>query len=993
MIDLDGSLQHRGLPRAFVARRRPTWHEAVAKAGDHVGIAAHQGGGEAPPGGSFAFVGRRRELGILMAALEHLPTVVLVEGAAGIGKSRLVYEAVTALDSTDVRVLTGFCHPLREPFPFGPVVDALRKIGPWLPEVEQIPPSAGALARLLPDLADRLPSPPPRAGDAYAERYQLLRGLLSFLDAVGPVVLVIEDIHWVDDATRDLLLLLTRDMPAHLGLVLTCRTEDLPPGALPLGSAYRRQPGTNGAAIHLDPLSKQAVQDLARDALGAHATPKLGRVLYDRSEGLPLAAEEDLITLRERGQAGGAGAADLEQAELPRGLQEAFIERLAALSPAACSVVEAAAVLGVPATEQVLAQVAALDPEQGAAGLTEALRSTILAESGSARYFFRHVLAQKVAYQQMPGPQRSRLHRRTIEVLQAQSPPPLVQIAHHTLQLGDHDAWLRRAEAAVDQAIALGDNGTAAMLLRRILEQPGLAADLRSRAALALAGIAVNGADYVNNAAALRRILADPQLPRTTRGDIRLSLGRLMTNQAGDRAGNREIARAVEELADRPDRAARAMIALAMNERDNTSEQTRGWMDQAEALVRDGPHEGMRAAVQATRLSLRALAGDPDVWALLDQLPRRTDDIEVLRQTARALCNTGEDAIELGHDRRAARLLTEGRELADRAGSPYSESHSRIALLRLEVLAGDWDDVAKRFAALRREYPDMAMAAVEEALVVGMVAAARGQRGRALELLTAAATHGEAQFEVTVTLRSAAGLAALRLAEGAPNDAWEIAAPAVEILRRAGAWARGTGLVPVAVEAALACDDLPGGEQLVSDTKLGLQGLDAPAATAEFHLARAILLGASGPAAAECFDRARQLWSDIGRPYDTARAVERLGVASAAADPAKTAARLQEALAIYTRLGATYDVARAQRTLQELGLAKPAARGRRGYGNQLSPREKQVAELVAQGATNRDIAETLFLSPRTIEEHVARVLQKLGATRGNVGAALKAGRH
>jgi DNA-binding NarL/FixJ family response regulator len=957
-------------------------------------LGARRAAGEAASGGPFAFVGREREIGLLSAAVGHPPAIVLVEGEAGIGKSRLVHEAAVALAAQGGRVLTGLCHPLREPFPYGPVIDALRGAERWLPPVGKIPPSAGVLAPLLPDLADRLPVPPPRAADVPAERRQLVQGVRAFLGVLGPVVLVIEDVHWVDAATRELLLLLTRDMPEQLSLVLTFRGEDLPPNTPLLGSAYRRQPGTSSAEIHLGPLSAPGVEELARAALGNRATPALGRMLYERSEGLPLAAEEDLITLCEHGRPpiadGGADlAADLERAEVPRGIREAYGERLAALGPAALAVVEAAAVLGVPAAEPLLAQVAELDPEQASAAITEAIRAAVLRETESARYSFRHLLAQQVAYRQLPGPLRSSLHRRAIAVLQTQSPAPLVQIAHHTLMLGDREAWLVRAQAAADQAIELGDAGTAATLLRNILDQPDLPADARSRAALALAGIAVNGTDYVTNAAVLRRILADPGLPTETRGEIRLSLGLLMVGHGGDRAGFAEIARAADELADRPDRAARAMAALAMHEQDGACDQAWDWLERAELSARKGSDPAMSAAVHATRLTLLAREGDPGVWALLDELPRESDNPDVLRQTTRALYNTGEIAIELGHDRRAAQLLAESRALALRVSFPHMECYSRIAMLRLETLAGDWTDVEKRFAALRREYPDIAMAGTDEALVVGQLAAARGQFSRALDLFTAAAASGQTESQVTTALRSAAGRAAVRLGQGAVQDAWSIAAPAVAMLRRAGAWARGTGLVPVAVEAALAADERPAAELLVADAERSLRARDAPAATAELAMARGILLGVTAPdAAAEQFDRARVLWTEVGRPYAAAQAGERLAVALAVLGEDDAADRLGDALAVYTRLGATHDTARAQHTGRELGLAEPAPRGRRGYGDELSPREKQVAELVARGATNQDIAEALFLSPRTVEQHVAHVLRKLGTTRKNVGDVL-----
>jgi DNA-binding CsgD family transcriptional regulator len=949
-------------------------------------------------GAGFAFVGRERETGLLLAAVRHPPAVVLVEGEAGIGKSRLVHEAGPAIAAAGGRVLTGRCHPLREPYPYEPVIDALRKAGQWLPPVADLPPSAGVLAPLLPDLAALLPVPPRPAADAHAKRFQLVTGLRSFLAALGSAVLVVEDAHWLDEATRELLLLLTRDMPEQLCLVLTYRNEDLPPGVPVLGPAYRRQPGVSGAAIHLDPLSGPDVQALARAALGPHATAELGTVLYQRSEGLPLAAEEDLITLAECGpRASGPGPpgdllADLAHADVPRGLREAFVERLSALSAAARTVVEAAAVLDVPAAEQLLARVAGLEPEQASRGLTEALRVAVLQESETDRYYFRHVLAQRVAYEQMPGPLRGSLHRRAIAVLEAQNPPPLVQIAHHSQYLGDPKAWLERAEAAASQADSLGDSGTAAALLHQILEQPGVTGDRRSRAALALGNIAVNGVDYVSDARVLRRILADPQLPVATRGEIRLSLGLLMVNHAGDRAGFREVARAAEELADRPDRATRAMVALAMNERDENGDQGWSWMERAEAEAALSPDPAVYAAAQATRLTLLARQGDPGVWVLTDELPRTSDDDEVMRQTVRALYNTGELAIELGHDRRAARMLHESRDLANRVSFPRLECYSRIALLRLDALAGHWADVESRFTALCSEYPDIAMAKTDEALTVGQVVAARGLRTRAAELFTAAAAYGEMESQVTAGLRAAAGLCAVRLAGQAGPEAWAVAEPALAAMRRARAWARGTGLVPVAVEAALACGHRDAARLLVADVEEGLRGTDAPAATAEFHTARGILHRETNPAAAvKDFETARARWSDIGRPYETAHAAELLGAALSASGDGKAAtARLEQALAGYEDLGAAHDAARCRRTLRDLGITKSAGRGRRGYGDELSPRERQVAELVARGATNHDIAEALFLSQRTVEQHVARMLRKLGTTRGDVQSVLRA---
>ncbi|KQV12443.1 MULTISPECIES: AAA family ATPase [unclassified Kitasatospora] len=934
-------------------------------------------------GGGFAFVGRERELHLLLAAIRRPPAVILIEGEAGIGKSRLVSEALSALAGDERRVLTGFCHPLREPFPFGPVVDALRTAGRWLPATG-IPPTAGALAPLLPDLAHRLPPSPPRPEDDAAQRYQIVQAVRSVLTVIGPAVLVVEDLHWADEATRGLLLLLARDLPEHLSLVLTYRPEDLPSQTPVLGAAYRRPPGTNGTTIRLTPMTEHEVTDLARAALGGHATPALTAVLHRRSEGLPLTAEEDLITLLEHSRLHGYrdATAQLGRAEVPHGLREAVTERLRALTEAGAAITDSAAVLAVPATEELLTKVAALEPALGAEGLTDALRASILRESDEGHYVFRHVLAQQVAYQHIPGPQRTRLHHRAIEQLRTRQPAPLVQIAHHTLAAGDRETWYRRAEEAADQATTLGDTGTAAALLHQILEQPRTDTDLRSRAALTLARIVVNGVDYTASAAALRRILADPQLPEASRGEVRLGLGLLMVNHAGDRSGVRELETAVQELTTRPERAARAMTALAQDERIGGFEQALAWLDRAEQAVRESPDEAIRATVQATRLTLLADAGDPSVWDQLDQLPRRSDVAEVLRQTVRALFNCGDGAIGLGHDRRARALITESRELAPRVGTPVLDCYSRVDLLRLDFLAGRWEGIEERFAALTAEYPDISLADAEQTMLHAELAHVRGRYAQALELFKEAADQGRRDMQVNRELRAAAGMAGTRLAQQAPEDAWAVAAPAVAVLQQAETWALYSSLVPVAVEAALASGHRHDAQQLTTDAEHGLHGADSPAGAANLHSARAILLRADEPdRAAEHFAHSRRRWQEIGRPYEAARAAEHLAETLVHSHRADAAAHLSEAIDTYTRLGATADLARCQHTQHELGLAQPAGRGRRGYGGQLSPREHQVAELLVQRATNQDIAETLFLSPRTVEHHVAQVLKKLHTTR------------
>ncbi|MFD3969682.1 ATP-binding protein [Streptomyces cyaneofuscatus] len=938
--------------------------------------------GGARSGRHFPFVGRERELSLLLAAVRHPPALILVEGEGGIGKSRLVAEAGAELAQEGRAVLTGYCQPLREPLPYGPVVDALRKMGPWLPS-SGISPAAGALAPLLPDLADRLPDPLPRGADPLAERQRVVQAVRSVIEAIGPVVLVIEDLHWVDTATRELLQLLIRDLPAGLSLLLTYRPEDLPPRTPVLGSAYRRLPGGSGTTIRLNRLEERHIQELAVSALGKHASRQMESVLFARSEGLPLVVEEDLITLSEQGcRQGLRGARELERSQVPAGLREAVTERLEHLSPAATAVVDAAAVLAVPATEELLAELAGLEAAQGAEALTEALHASVLCEHGTGRYDFRHNLAQQVAYQHIPGPGRRRLHRRAVAALEALSPAPLVQIAHHTRAAGDREAWFGRAEAAVDHAAELGDTGTAGDLLRQILAEFQLPGDMRSRAALALAQIAVDGVDCTANAQVLRRLLADPELPAVTRGEIRLGLGILLINHAEDRSGFAELEQSVAELDGRPERQARAMIAMVVNDWDD---QRVRWAEKAELLVRDSTDEAAKAAVRATRITALAFAGDPGVWELLERLPRHGEDLEVLRQTTRALYNTADCGIGLGHDRRAHALLVETREVAKRSGSLHLEAHCQVEVLRLDFHAGRWAGLEDRFAALSAAYPDVTFVGSEQNYCLAALDLAHGRRAAALERYRNAASDGERSPDVSRALRAAAGTVAVHLAQGADREAWAAAAPAVTLLERTGVWVRALGLLPVAVQAALAAGERPAAEDIVRTARRATKDLDAPGAFAELTLAQGLLLGETDvPEAAALLAEAHRRWQEIGRPYESAQAAEHLGRALAATDRSHAVERLTEAVDAYTRLGAPADASRCRHHLESRGLAGPARRGRRGYGDRLSPREREVADLLARGATNQEIAQTLFLSPRTVEQHVARALKKLNATRGTV---------
>lgn len=966
-------------------------------------------------GGAPGFVGRRREVARLVQALRSAPAVVLVEGDAGVGKSALVGRALAEAGVPGGRVLAGRCHPVAEPSPYGPLLDALRRSRPVLAGVAEMPPSTGALRTWLPDLADLLPED--TAGAGADERYRLTQGLQTLLGALGEVVLLVEDAQWADRATRELLLLLARDPHPGLSLLVTYRPEELPDGAPVLGTAYRCPPGVSGGLFRIEPLDEAEVLELARTvpgtggAAGPAAAPTSGagaaagaglvsgagpgtvaavaRLLYERSGGFPAAIVEDLAALQEDGRQADP-VAFLSGAEPARGLRDAVAERLAGLGTEARAVVETVAVLEEPAGEGLIAEVSALPAEQVSAGLVEALRAGVLSEPEPARYAFRREPARQVAYRRIPGPTRSALHRRAIDALRTGQPQPLARIAAHTRALGDREAWQQAAEAAADQAVEQGDTAVAGPLLRELLAETDLAPERRGRAARALSGFAANAAYDAASTEVLADIIADPRLPVADRGEVRLTLGLRVAVQGGDRAGFALIEQAADELiAERPARAARALVALAMNERDGAGAAVRERMARAAAALESEPDEEVAAAHRATRLTFQAREGDPELWPELDRLPRDASSPELVRQTTRALFNVGDIAMETGHDQRAGRLLAESRALARQAAISYLECYSRIALLRLDGLAGRWQGLEERFEAIGTEYPDVAMARVERAMLFGRMAASRGRLAAARAEFESAARYGERESQVTTAIRAAAGLGAVELVDRGAEAAAAVLAPAVAMLRQAGAWARAGELLPIAVEVVRGVGDEGAARHLTEEAAEAIDGADAPAAHAGLALARGVLLeGTDSCGAIESYRQARDAWRGIGRPYEVARAEERLARALADRDPQTAAERLAAAEATYTTLGAASDAARCQHVRRDLGLGRMASPGRRGYGEALSPRERQVAELVGQGVSNQDIAQALFLSPRTVEHHVASVLRKLGVGRKDVAEAL-----
>ncbi|GAB3165059.1 LuxR family transcriptional regulator [Microbispora hainanensis] len=979
-------------------------------------------------------VGRATELRTLIDAVTRPPAVVLVEGEAGIGKTRLVRAALDRLPSGDRAVLLGYCHQIREPFPYGPVFEALRDIRGRLPAAHRLNPVTGALRDHLPELDGALPPSPQPLDDPRAERHRVFRAIRALLASVGPAVLVVEDLHWADDGTLDLLRFLAGQPPQALAVVATCRRDGVT--GPPLGRAYRHQPDTTSVVVRLTPLDASGVAGLAGALLErSDLSPGFVTRLHERTAGIPFVVEELVRSLPvSLPGTDGPDALDraVDRAGVPLLLREAMAERMAGLSPAAAGAVRAAAVLRLPADERLITAVGA-DPAapspvasnpagqgpagpdstasgpvgsgpvgsgpvgsgpvrsgavgsvpvgSGSAGLAEALRAGVLHEHPGGRYGFRHALAQQAVYDAIPGPERRSAHVRAMAALAATDAPPLVQLAFHARQAGDTDAWVRHGTAAAQQAAALGDTALAVEVVEGMLDDPGLPVRDRGPLVLMLSRFAATGLSHQRVVRLLRQVLRGDFLSRDVRGEVRLNLGVVLSNQAGDAAAGRpEIMAALAELTDRPTLAARGWASMAMPEwgAESLAEHAE-WMARAEALVATADNPELSAAVLANRASFEMTTGSPGAFDVAARLPADDPRTGVRREVARAYCNLHDSATTVGLYAAAERFGREGRRLALETGAQYPAFLLDASVIRREWFTGRWDGLRDRAASLGESATETPLVAVDLWLVLGLLALATGEWEEAVRQFHRAGLDAPEARNVPVVTAAAGGLVDLHLARGALNEAAAEAEAAVARLRRKGVWVWGAGLVPPAVAALARVGRMETAAELVDEYAAGIAGRVAPAAHAALDAASGALAAAQlrHADAAAFFARAREAYAALPQPYAAARAAEGEARARLAIGDDAAATGFREAAESYGRLGATHDAARCRRVLRDIGVDVPLPRGGRRGAGALSQREREVARLVALGRTNREIADVLFLSTRTVETHVATVLRKLG---------------
>ncbi|WKX15588.2 helix-turn-helix transcriptional regulator [Streptomyces sp. NL15-2K] len=960
-----------------------------------------------PISNTMPLIGREDELARLAGVLERArggeARAVLVAGDAGVGKTRMLDEVAGRAAAAGMAVLTGHCVDLGDvglPYlPFTEVLGMLASDGRFADALAAHP----VVDRLLGGGTDAV-----RDTGGRLRLFEGVAGLLADLADIAPLLLVLEDLHWADQSSRDLLrFLLSRGVlqrpsggaPTHrLAVLASYRADDLHRRhpLRPLLAELVRLPAVE--RLELRPMADAEVARLVRALQDPPLPDTTVRRIVERAEGNAFYAEE-LVAATET-DAGG----------LPSGLADVLLIRFEQLSDTTQQVLRTAAVAGRRVEHDLLRDAVGLPEHELESALREAVGRQLLVPGDGDTYAFRHALAREAVYADLLPGERARLHGAFARLLaeRGRRPGSAAERAHHSreshdlpealaasLEAADHARRvgapaeeLRHLEAALDlwsavepsarpsgdgvdqvtltlrasaAAAHAGQTHRAVSLTRAALAGVGQDADseLAARVRYTLAGNLLSvdhlTAAFAYSSEALAMIPAQPPSPTWVWA---AATHVLAARQVGEFETALEVARqalSIAEELDVTDARADLLISLAVLEGD-----------------------GRRSAEGRERLREAR------------ELARRSGNAPV---ELRALFNLAIGCFESGDLDACLPWLTEGLDRARRAGLLSSLYPLEMRYVRLLVLytLGRWDECLRAAAADAEVLPAAGAYTTGPALYVALARSDFEAVGRAQALLEgpfdwictlvagivltdAAALRGDPEEAVRWMRSTVAALTddagtlpdvTVRLAALALSAVADTAAG----LRRTGdeagvgRWAdTATELVELARSTAARGEDSP---------PQGPEG-EAWLARAEAEWARAV----SGPDAAAWAKAVAAF--DFGDAYERARCQVRYAEALLAAERREEAAvEARAARETATRLGSTPLLEQVDALIRRGRLAdSPAADAR---ATVLTAREQDVLRLLALGRSNRQIGEELFISGKTASVHVSNILAKLGA--------------
>lgn len=936
------------------------------------------------------FVGRTEELAAFERAVTNaragVPSVILVGGDAGIGKSTLVAEAAR---SGNVELHLGRCmHLGGEAVALAPLADLLRQIRRSAPE----------------ELHETAPSPLTRWLNPAADTAPDARGLFgAVLELVGRVaaddalLVGFEDLHWADVATWDVFEFLARNLvDDHVVLVGTYRTDAI--GGHP---AQRRRLAelsrlATAHRIDLVGLDREAIAVKVSELLGKPAPPTLVDAVFSRGEGNPFFTDE-LV------------AAHLAGESLPAVLSDLIATDIAALDQATQDALAAVAAVGREISHDLLVKISTLDEQELERAVRAAVDARVLViDAGTGAYRFRHALIGDVVYDDLLPPQRARLHRRIADALQEQPAELLAradkagELALHLDRAGDAEAafaaLLRAADAAetvapglafahLQRAFELWEDAPTSAAGEDRAGRMWQAAELASSSIGNERAVEMGRAAFAEGPPPQGEAYGHERLGRYLWSSGRLSESRAEYEQAESllsRAGDPTVAWVHSGLAQAE------VMAAHYDEAERHC--------QAVFTLVPAPQDDPSTWVMARRVLglLRSQLGDPGAGVALC----REAFVEAPNAQARALstlylCTVLLDAT---NNREAVNLALDGVAVGHLAGLDYSFGGYLDALAARGLIAlGRWSEAE---TLLERHATDQTLPVglLQVACMRALLAARRGNSEATRTFLVDALAQPVDGFHEAV--RDAA-VAEINLSLGdwanaavAAEHGWR-STPSSVVL-----WAGRFAMLTTEAAVEVALDQVARREPIdapaiaarlrerldsVADTASLTANGPPPATKAHLAQAAATLTRLTTPHA-DSWAEAALAWTECGDRWRTA--VARMREAEAAASSgatARAATALQEAHMTASELGAAPLVAQigavSRRT--RLSVESPTrvtlddtALEQLG----LTARESEVLVLVAAGRTNREIGEELFVSEKTASVHVSNILRKLGVT-------------
>jgi DNA-binding CsgD family transcriptional regulator len=964
-------------------------------------------GDESPTAGPSIrrFVGRKEELRRLLDALAAAragwPRIVLLEGEAGVGKSRLVLEYCAAARE-DARVFVGACVPLGDErstdsgFPYAPLIDALRLFAREHGDeaAALAGPAWSELRGLIKDFTD-VETPggtDGRAAVGSGSQLQVFGAVMRLLDHLGaekPVLVVFEDMHWADPSTLDLVSYLSR-VKTNQRMVLLCSFRSRPPVGHPLRRLLAEPGFTQGTErITLKPFTEAELRKLLGD--GRPVDRDLVHRNFTLSGGNAFFAEELHATLSRDGD---------ERPQLPESLEALMVSRIEAIDDHARRVLSVAATAGRRVSEPLLTAVSRLDDDTLATALRTCLdRDLLVADRTDDSYHFRHALLGQAVYDRLAGFERRKLHVTMAQAITADPALSLdesraaVELAHHWFAAGREREALATAVLAGAANARIRAFREAEMQYKRALDLWGKVPDavglvgMRGDEVRAALADAARWAGHVDRAVE-HTLLAISEVDRAAdphrAAELYERLGSYQWEAGASAQSTQAYKDALLLLEDRPDDALKVRLQAVLAIVPVREGSCREGLEQARAAARRAEKIGARAEVG------RALSTVGVAHTLLGQAE---EGIAVLRHALRIAKETGnlEDLLRT-HANLEVGLEHAGRlqEAVDAAleGLADARRHGLTETRHGGILA---NNASVALSQLGRW--DEAVTLLDEALLVGpAVSESRYMRLTRAEIEVARGHFAEADALLSQLRRQAdtdsrfletlfACEAALALARDDLEAARKAADDGIAAVKdsenelsilRAYAIA-----LRVTADARLTAPDRREVERRAD--KLIRQLDPVPQGPGdEVEALRRQCAAEAGRARgrddADAWAALAARWTDLQRPYPSAYANWREAMAAHSAnDPERAARAAHRARETAERLGAAP-------LLDELECLRAAIDGTRVPAATLTDRERQVLDRIATGATHTEIGRELSISGKTVSVHASNAKKKLNLT-------------